>query len=189
MKVLFVLPVVFFLFLHSMMAQNPNNNKVRIYKIWVIKMNSDVEYGYLYDLSDSTIVLSNTSKIRNYQKKNFSTLHLDVNKIDRIKFRRKGQWAKGVGFGILAGIVTGTTIGLIEGSDPPPPPQCTFLCNSFRLSAGEKAAAYSLALSIPGAIIGGIIGNNIKIKIPINGSAATYQSQKKELRKRAMIRF
>jgi len=82
--------------------------------------------------------------------------------IKTIRFKKSGRGAlQGLGIGLLAGAAAGAIIGLASGDDPPceTDPNDAFgfgrgICEAFRLSAAEKAAAGAVALGIAGMLVG-----------------------------------
>ena len=154
-----------FLSLHS---QTPTKGQRGSYKVWVTKMDkSSKAKGYITQIGDSSMIVTNLftsdSKI------------INVNVMDEIKFKRKGSFGRGILYGALAGLTTGAIIGFASGDDS----NCFLLC----FSAEAKALFLGSALALPGAVIDGIIGHNMRIKIPIKGSQKAYDRQKEKLKK------
>lgn len=74
------------------------------------------------------------------------------------EIKRPGRGAlEGLGIGILVGAAVGGLGGLMLGDDGPcqSSPES---CSGIRFSANEKAAAGALVFSLPGAIIGTVVG-------------------------------
>jgi len=138
------------------------------FKLWVSKMDkSKKAKGYLYEIEDSLITVMDFSGQGVYQK-------VDVQNIKEIKLRKRGKPMKGIFFGALVGFSMGAIIGYAAGDDQ----------GSFSLfSAGEKAIIGGTLLVIPGAIIGGVIGHQMSVKIPIRGSQIMYDEQLVKLRR------
>ncbi len=143
--------------------------KKKNYNVWISSIDKSSKYkGYLRGIEDSTIVLStHTNKFHN----NYRTQHIDVNNIKTFKYRKKGKIGKSILYGALAGFTVGAVIGLSSGNDT----------SGLQLfNAGETALIYGALLTIPGALIGGLIGV-AKVKIPINGNHKTMKNQKGKL--------
>ncbi len=164
-------------FLSSVNAQDTIQNN-KIYRTW-ITLNSEPfkTNGALYEIKDSSILVSNSLVIRDYSAGSFETANLHINDIETIKVRRKNRIGRGVLFGALGGFALGGIIGLASGDDPD---DCVFFC----ASAGEKALIAGIPLSITGAGLGALIGS-FKIKIPINGNISNFNKNKQKLRKYA----
>ncbi len=162
-KQFYVLPaiiIIYFFPFQSIIGQTPNQLKSRKYKTWVTPIdNSGTIKGYMSEVGDSSIVISNL--------KNIEKQRIYFNNIKIIKFRKRGEIVKGVLFGAFTGFAVGGLIGLASGDDK------GYIIN---FTAGEKGLVAGTLLTIPGAIIGGIIGS-IKIKIPINGNTHNQKAK------------
>jgi hypothetical protein len=113
--------------------------------------------------------------------------------------RKKNSVLKGSLFGMGAGILSGTILGLASGNDPvydyPPPGSDPFglgtfavgLNNAFAMTAGEKAVAGAIVLGTTGAIIGAVIGSVAKKKFIIGGSKKRVRDLDTDLRRRLLI--
>lgn len=94
------------------------------------------------------------------QKRSNEILHLEMSNIEKVKFRKEGSVWKGILTGSLTGLATGAIMGYAMGDD-----RCCsdyFVC-FFVFTKEEKALMNGLAMSIPGAIIGGLLGS-VKVK-------------------------
>ncbi len=129
------------------------------YKTWVTSIdNSPNIKGYLSEVGDSLIIISDGL---NYERQT-----IDINNIKKIKFRKKGSVGRGMLIGALMGVFTGGISGYADGDDK----------KGFFRSREDKALMSGVALMVPGAIIGGIIGS-VKIKIPFNGNAMKQRDE------------
>lgn len=177
MKFFSVIAITVLCFLNSVDAQN-TIQKNKIYRTWITLNSKPFKTtGVLYEIKDSSILVSNSLVIQDYSTDRFGTFKLHINDIETIKIRRKKRVGTGVLLGAITGFCVGGIIGLIDGDDPP--------CRSFcvlRFTAGQKALMAGIPLSIVGAVAGAIIGS-VKIKIPINGSMDNYHKYKKRLKK------
>ena len=165
-------------YLNSLNAQD-TIRKNKIYRTW-ISLNSEPfnTKGVLYELRDSSILVSSSLVIQDYSTDRFETEQLYINNIETIKTRRKNRVWKGVLIGAVSGFAVGGLIGLISGNDPPCDPH-SIIC--IRFTAGEKALIAGIPLSVGGAGIGALIGS-IKVQIPINGNINDYNKNKNKLR-------
>ena len=145
----------------SMIGQSNNHiERNKNFIVWVTPIDSSsIIKGYLSEVEDSLIVISN---FYNYKKQRIYNYD-----IKEIKFRNKGNIGKGFAIGALSGFAVGAIAGLAAGDDSE---------GWIRFTAGQKALVSGVALALPGALIGGMIGA-AKIKIPINGNKMT-QKQK-----------
>ena len=94
-----------------------------------------------------------------------------------------------IGFGV--GVLTGVIAGFASGDDPiqQAPADDPFglgalaagIGNSFRMTAGEKAAAGGIVLGTSGAIIGTIIGAVAKKKFTIGGRKEKFRDLQAEI--------
>ena len=141
-----------------------------LYKIWVMPMDKSPKLkGYLTGLEDSLITVSKHLNKLELTRNNQS---INIQNIETIKFRRKGR----IGRGILVGALTGFTIGGILGLSSEDDRR-----GIVSFTKEQKALMGGVVLSVPGAIIGAIIGS-LKVKIPINGNRTTFKNRKKDLR-------
>ncbi|MCK4407749.1 MAG: hypothetical protein KAV44_08750 [Bacteroidales bacterium] len=165
--------------LNSLNAQD-TFQKIKIYRTWV-SLNSEPFKikGVLYEVKDSSILVSRSVVIQDYSTDSFEIAKLNINNIETIKTRRKNSIGKGVLIGAVSGLVVGVLIGLIDGDDPPCP-SGSWIC--LRYTAGQKALMAGVPLAVSGAGIGALIGS-IKVKIPINGNINNYNRNKNKLRK------
>ncbi len=151
----------------SLFSQNNKQEKKDIYNVWVTKLDkSSKSKGYLYETKDSLITIMNYSSTGGSEQ-------ISVSNINEIKLRRKGKLGNGVLYGTLIGASIGVILGYASGDD-----KAGFLS----ITAGEKATFLGIFFSLPGAIIGGIIGRQMNLKIPINGNQNTYRKQKERLK-------
>lgn len=135
--------------------------------------------GILYEIKDTSILVSSSAVIWDYSGDRFGVKTLPVYNIEIIKTRRKNSIGKGVAIGTLSGIVVGGLIGLISGDDPPCPSGSGMSC--WSLDAKGNAVLAGIPLAICGAGVGALIGS-VKLEIPINGSIDSYNRNKNKLR-------
>ena len=169
MKLIGVCTLIVLCCLSNVKAQeiDKKNNK---YKVWLSLIDKPYEVnGVLYELKDSTILLSNYKTYSEFIIDNNPTIELGISNIDLIEVRKKNRLAKGIVLGAVSGFAVGSLIGLARGDDA-------------ESSGGEKAVKGGLSLAIPGALVGMLIGS-VKISFPIEGSLLNFKSHKKELLK------
>jgi len=179
MKFFSVITIIALCFLNSVNAQDTIQKK-KVYRTWIsLNRESFKTKGFLYEIKDSSVLVSSSVVIQDYSTDRFSAFKLQINDIETIKIRGKNSIGNGVLIGAITGFIVGGLIGFISGNDPPCP-QGSWIC--FRFTAGEKALLAGIPLSIGGAGIGALIGS-VKIKIPISGSIDNYNKNKNTLTK------
>jgi hypothetical protein len=172
----YILLAIFIISINSSTAQNQRHNNSS-YKAWIkIKNIAFLYKGLLYNVNDSTIVLSNVVKkntAENIILKRADFENIYIERIDNIKLRKKGNIFKGFLIGAVSGFAFGSLIGYLAGNDPPK--------QWFRMTAKEKALLYGSLSAEWGSIIGLFVGS-IKISIPIDGDMENYNKNKKRLK-------
>ncbi len=94
-------------FLQPAAAQK--KNKRNIYHAWVILEGSNiVERGYLYELKDSSLVISH--KIATEPDYYPSYREIKIHEIKTLKLRKRGNVGRGILIGSLTGLVGGINI-------------------------------------------------------------------------------
>jgi hypothetical protein len=155
-----------------------NEKGFKIFKTWIsLKNEPNILEGALYEIKDSSILVSNSILKDDYINGEFELSKIDFNNIDLVKIRRKNSMLFGALIGAATGFGAGGLIGLISGDDPP---------GFFSFSAGEKALLLGFSLAVGGAGIG-TLDASLKIKIPINGSIQTFNKNKERLKKYSYI--
>ena len=147
-------------------SQSTDTIKKINYFTWVKSMDkSYTKAVYLTEIKDSSISIM--------EKKDFKTKSIMIEDIDKLHFRKSNRGSKGFLYGALAGFGSGLILGIISGNDPP---------GTVSLSRDQKGIFYGIAFTLPGALIGGIIGSS-KVNVPINGNQKNYNSQRTKLEK------
>jgi len=131
--------------------------KIKTYKVWVTLINESKVKGILYEANEDGLLLMDT-KLKD------TIAFLDCRNIEQFKVRKKGNVGKGAGIGALGGATIGAIIGFADGDDDP---------GILSMTAEEKALGGGIALAIPGAGIGALIGTGSK-KYFIHGAKGTY---------------
>ncbi len=151
-----------------------NSERQKFYNTWIRFTNDSLKLkGILYELQDSSIVISNSLVVKNYPDGDYELTRIYIQEIAKIKTRREKNTGRGILIGAVSGFAIGGIIGFMEGDDPP---------GWFAWTAGEKATIYGTLLGGCGAITGGAIGT-IRIKFTINGNVQSYKNQKKKMQK------
>jgi hypothetical protein len=166
--------------------------KVKIYRTWVSKMDKTTKTkGVLYEVKDSSILVTNSLIPEDYLSNNFYTINihiieaieLHINNIETIKVRRKNSVGKGILIGLFSGFAAGALMGIVDGDDPYSRSSSgVFMGDLFQFTAEEKIILLGTPLAIIGAGIGAWIGS-AKVIIPINGNIKVYKRNRKKLKK------
>ena len=169
MKTIISIVLIGFCFLNPLNAQDSiqakdNNQKIKIFRIWVsLKSDPYKIKGVLYEIKDSSILVSNSAIKKDYSMGRFEVVEIQISNIKKIKIRRKGSMLNGIWIGALSGFVVGVSIGLVEDA------------GGWAIYGGAFFAAIGVG-------VGGLLGL-IKIGIPINGSMDNYNINKDKLKK------
>ena len=163
-------------------GQTDKPKKRKTYKAWVVKEHKnpkkgsvnfyEKERGYLNELADTFLIIKEYPNISEQAV-------IPIADIKKIKFRRKGNIAKGTLLGALGGFASGFLIGLSMGDHEG---YCDLIC----FTGPQKGIILGTLLTIPGAIAGGIAGS-LRVNIDINGSQKKYNAQKEALLKYQLL--
>jgi len=151
--------VVMILSMNFIYAQE-KTKKVNIYKTWVSLIDKSEVHGFLSQLKDSSILVTDIKTEESWE--------IDIKDIQKIKIRRGNSTGRGALIGCASGLVVGALIGLAEG-------------DSF-FSKEETAVLSGVFFSGVGAGAGAIIGT-VKKKFDINGNISNYNKNIQQLRK------
>ncbi len=171
------LMVLVLLFIAPGLHSQNKKEKIKVYKVWVTKIDGSNVKGFFYAADEQGITIS-----RSITLDESDLVLVEVENISLIKIRRKGAVGKGAGIGFLSGAAVGAIIGFAEGDDDP-------ICSSFVFgtfcfegsTAGEKAVGGAIGLGVIGSGVGAIVGTGKK-KIPIDGNTNTYITQLNSLK-------
>lgn len=175
-KYRFIKCVVIFLcllFFNSFFLPAQNNYpKVKIFKTWV-QLNGEPykSIGVLYQLKDSSILISNSVLESDYYSNNFQVTEFKIENIEKISLRRKG----GIGKGVWIGALSGTVLGVIIGG--------------ASQGGGYDSYGMGLAGGVAGCFVGAGLGalfGTIKLSIPIDGQLDNYYKNNKKLSRRSI---
>ena len=121
--------------------------------------------GALYQLKDTSIVISHSVVYWDYRYGNYSTAEVGIIDIQGIKIKSKKRVSNAELIGAASGFVVGW-ISWVQGTELP---------FSSGIWGGMLGAPFGL-------LAGHIVGSSIKIKIPINGKMDNYNATKEKLR-------
>lgn len=128
-----------------------------------------VQKAFIKSVLDSDIVFNISEQGNSFTKRNKVLTLQNVTNIEQLKIRRKGSVGKGMLIGAGIGFFVGGVLGLAHIPD---------YGILVTLSAEENAAAGGVVFSIPGLVIGGLIGS-LRVKIPIHKNQQQYEQYKK----------
>lgn len=96
-------------------AWGQSKEKNRVYRVWVVTEDpKNMVKGYVYDLKDSSIVISNIALNEQGYIPNFMEVKID--EIEHLRFRRKNSVGSGILLGVSAGILVGTVVGALDNT-------------------------------------------------------------------------
>jgi len=162
--------------LDIMNAQNTSTRKRVHPYFWFVLYNDTLKGSMrLYEIKDSVLVISKSSKLADYYTGNYEVKPLKISPIKTIKIWNSNN----IYLGMLLGGITGIIVGAIIGSNEVDSPDSWFGPGQ---SAENKAAGDMIGGALIGAGAGTLLGL-IKVTIPINGSQTNYDMHKKSLEK------
>ncbi len=175
MKTIILIAFIGLCCMNSLNAQDSiqakdSNQKIKIFRTWVsLKSDPYKIKGVLYQIKDSSILVSNSANKKDYSMGQFEVVEIQISNIRKIKIRRKNSMVNGIWIGALSGFVVGGVLGLMSDDSD--------------YMSSEATAIYGGAFfAAIGSGVGGLLGL-IKIGIPINGSMDNYNISKDKLRK------
>ncbi|MEI7726547.1 MAG: hypothetical protein WCK09_15665, partial [Bacteroidota bacterium] len=160
-------------------AQSTLPGPKKLYRTWVtVQRDAKKVKGALYEVRDSSIVLSGSYEKTDYFKGKYNLTKLDVKDIQAISVRRNNAVGRGILFGSLSGIVLGGLVGLTAttpgGNDK---------------QEGAAKGVSSIVLSIMTGTIGAVIGaaiSPIRTKVNVNGSQQQFEKNMNKLTRRCL---
>jgi len=147
------------------LKSNPAKTEFTLYN------GTDNKIGGLFQLKDSSILVSSSLDKEDYISGNYEVAELYIDDINLITISRHGGAAEGALLGAVVGLAAGALTARISIG---PPPYGSL--NPYQL-------AYWIFIpsgTIAGAVTGGLIGG-IKIKIPLDRNLENYNLKKKKL--------
>jgi hypothetical protein len=173
MKVLVMTAVILLVFSYPSSAQEQSKQKNKLFDIWVV-LNKEpyTMRGVLYDIKDSSILVSDSKYKIDYLSGNFNVKELNCDNLSLVKIRR----VKSVQRGAIIGAISGFSLLMIP------------------LVSGDAEMPFLYAAffyGIPAAVVGGGIGalpGLIKITIPIGMRYENFDRNKSKLQNFAYIK-
>jgi hypothetical protein len=153
----------------------PEKIRKGVFKFWVyysFNSHHGVRRGYLHAVNDQGIVLTVDSLENFFYITDAVNLKINAVDIDKLKIRRRDNVGIGILIGAGVGFFTGAFLGLAGIPD----------YGIFEsLPPEENALTGGILFSIPGMLIGGLVGS-ARLIIPINKSLNTFEKRRKEIR-------
>ena len=122
--------------------------------------------GYIHSVTDSGMNLMDVKQPVYTPVDKSALFQVSPDMIEAIKIRKKGQAAKGLGIGLVAGAGIGALIGLASYQDPGPDA-------FFDFGPGLSALGGAIVGTIVGGITGGAVGSKSK-KFKLKGDKQSY---------------
>lgn len=170
------------LFPRNERVQGSKNTK---YKVWVYFNDSTkVEIGYLYKVTDSTIVISKT--YRKLDNPNLITKEFPIGRIEEIKLAMLGQLGNSMLIGSTIGLGVGAVIGGLSAKEEQQ--DCIDSGGWFCGLEGIDNIARGVTIGTALGFAGGAAIGNTKIVIPLQGRMELYQKYKEQLSRYALIK-
>jgi hypothetical protein len=159
-------------------AQKDTLQKSKIYRTWIRLDKKKQRADVLYQIKDSSIIVAKYLHKRDFLSGKYQTTEIEYKNIGIIEIGRKNSVIKGALSGLIIGSLAGAIIGYSSGSDHPLPGSFDIFC----WSATDKAKLLGVLFSLPGLIIGTLIGS-LRIRIPIDISIDNFNKNKELLKK------
>jgi hypothetical protein len=133
-------------------------------------------HGILFDVRDSSLLITNTVQKKNLYRGSYSIMEFDAGDIGKLILQRNGTRYTGVAIG-LTGLAVGLTIGTIVANH-----QGEAHGTGESLSRGLTVMSITLVGTGVGILIGIIVDHNAKKRIPIEGSREPFERNKERLK-------
>lgn len=131
----------------------------------------------LYEVKDSSIVISKSSKLSDYYTGKFDVVQFNFNQIKSISYRNRNNIFIGILAGGLSGFLVGALIGQGEEDDDP--------SEILPLTAEEKATGDMILGTAIGIGVGSL-ASFMNVSIPIKGRYYNYAKNKTLLEKKSV---
>jgi len=186
MKLTVLIIMSFILFSTSILSQESLILKKPIWETKVV-LSSDtaIEHAAIFELKDSSIVISSATLKKDYLIGNYSIQKLYIPQIRMIQSKRRRGLLHGMVIGTGFGLLTGCLFATMVRDDRP----CiqdgslrNYFCEATWTSAEDKVGPTVLIPTVLGMLAGGLFGS-ISFTIPIDGSIEKYNRNKKKLAK------
>ncbi len=168
--------------IQALKAQSDSIILQKFYHTWIIpEKGSKGKSGVLYQIKDSSVLVSNSPNRQDYYNNNFYTTQFDIREIKAIKVRRQGQ-----GFAVLVGGLSGAVVGGFISAAYMDHLEKTMNPFGFAFGGFMQGILPFIVSTGIGIGIGAILSS--KITIPIQGSQGQFNARKKKLNEYALTR-
>jgi len=176
MKTAILVFVISFSFITILNAQDSLTRKRANPRFWFKLYDEGHKLSVrLYEVKDSSILVSKTSRISDYYSGNFKVNQLNINFIKNIRYRNAHNTIFGIMIGAAAGLAVGAIIGQSEVTTT----------GWFGSTAQEKANWDMFGCTLMGGCAGAVF-SQIKVKISLNGSPTYYTKYKTRLERKSV---
>ncbi len=200
MKTFLLIPIFFLSVISSIQAQTDSLILKNTYRIWISPIEKSkvkpwgfpsnkgqILHGVLYDVADSSIIISKTSHYSMDSQVKPDMTKMDVRSMDVIRIRKNGNTGQGILIGAISGLVLGGVVDLIYYSSwkNSATKETDNLGDAIANSVERSSRVFAICASLIGCIgtgigIGAAVGS-AKITIPINGNQAQFEQNKSRL--------
>ena len=149
----------------------------RISDVRLITFSNEILIGNIFNMTDSSLSVCVINSCYNWRTQ--PALSFDYSEIDKLVVMKKSQVLNGMAIGFLVGAAIGAPLGYAvdEGCED-------FSC----VGKGPAAFIVGIMVGIPGAIIGGIAGANVKDQhYYINGNINLFRNIRKMIGNEAIF--
>ncbi|MEO6314133.1 MAG: hypothetical protein ABIU63_06455 [Chitinophagaceae bacterium] len=160
----------------SVVAQDSSLLKKRGFKIVASAADNVQTRGWLANITDSAIQLSDQPVRFARTGKSLNITALNYNLLAAVRIKRQNAGWRGLRTGFICGFAFGGVIGLASGNDK---------SGFFPLSAGEKAIGGGLLAGLLSATVGAIIGAFPGRKFIISGKKENFDQLRISVLERA----
>lgn len=153
-------------------SQEKSKGRIKFYQTWVTTVNNPSPWkGILYEITDSSILVSNSKYTSDFLDSRFQVSKFDYHEIDLIRTRRVNN--------IQRGFWIGSVIGLVSG-----------MLTYTEQETGMPYWFTTVSIVIPSSLfiggIGALIGS-VKARFPIGGSMENFNRNKYLLMKYSSV--
>jgi hypothetical protein len=176
-----ILLIILIIMSAKMLRGQDTNVDFNIHKVWVY-LNNDTKMisGYLYEIRDSSILISGNKLTSDYLIEEFEVNNEIVYSDIKIIKIRKQKRIYPIVIATVLGIAAGVAIGFVSGDDP----ESISMLRNF--TAKDKALITGVGFGFLGGVIASVSWAE-KIKIEIEEKYENFEKHKQFLRSRAIV--
>jgi hypothetical protein len=184
-----ILILVFLQFnFHPVIAQTDTISPKKIYRVWIKPFENGLAHqGVLFEVKDSSLVLSNSLKKVEYKQGLYEVLKVDAASIDVLQLRKNHKVRNGMLYAgipmFLIGLASGISI-LTQNNENDNPNGSP---GDVAVTAGNVIGAIAVTMTFTGIGMGiGALFGSIKTKYHIHGSQKQFDLYKDHLIKQSV---